>query len=64
MNQPNIAAMTIKQFMSWAQISHTKTYDEIRNGRLKAVKVGKRTLIKRVDAEAWLENLPEMGDVA
>lgn len=60
-DESETAAMTMKQFMQWAQISHAKAYKEIKAGKLTAVKAGRRTLIKRKDAEAWLDNLPEIG---
>lgn len=35
-------------------------YGAIRDGRLKARKVGRRTLILRADLEAYLSSLPEL----
>jgi len=35
-------------------ISRTMLYGEIKAGRMRAVKVGRRTLIRHLDAEAWL----------
>lgn len=56
-------AMTVNEFLDWARISRTTFYKQVKQGRLPVHKVGKRTLVKCTDAEAWLENLPEMGDV-
>ena len=60
---PNVqnAAFTVEQFMSWAQIGRTKTYNLLSdpNSILKCKKVGRKTLILRKDAEAWLDSLPE-----
>ena len=39
-------------------IGKTKAYEEIRAGRLRAVKCGKLTLILAVDYERWLTSLP------
>jgi excisionase family DNA binding protein len=64
-NLPDYAAnMTMKEFLAWANISHTKAYKEISAGNLRAIKCGRRTLIRRTDAEAWLANLPTLGDAA
>ncbi|WP_421621779.1 helix-turn-helix domain-containing protein [Alkalilimnicola ehrlichii] len=40
-------------------IGRTTLYDEIKQGRLRALKVGRRTLIRHRDAEAWLNRLAE-----
>ncbi len=45
-------------------ISHTKIYDEIKAGRLRAVKMGGRTLIARADQQAWLDSLPQLNTAA
>jgi excisionase family DNA binding protein len=39
-------------------IGKTKAYEEIRAGRLRAVKCGKLTLIIAEDYERWLKSLP------
>jgi excisionase family DNA binding protein len=36
----------------------TTVYEEINAGRLRARKIGRRTLILREDREAWLNSLP------
>ena len=67
MNHPIIddtGAMTLREFMSWASISSTTVYKHIHSGRLKAVKCGRRTLIRNSDAMHWLNNLPELEGVA
>lgn len=51
-------AFTLIEFLTWARIGRTKAYEEIDAGRLKIRKLGRKTLILRTDAEAWLENLP------
>lgn len=51
-------AFTIRDFCATFGISRTSTYAEIRAGRLRAVRVGKRrTLILKVDAENWAASL-------
>lgn len=52
-------AFTLDDFMAFARIGRTKTYQEISEGRLKIRKLGRKTLILRTDAEAWLNALPE-----
>jgi len=48
--------MTVYEFMKWARIGRTKTYEEIKAGRLEAVKVGRKTLIPTRSASAWAES--------
>ena len=45
-------------------IGLTKTYAEINAGRLEAIKLGRRTLIRREAIENWLENLPAYTPLA
>src|SRR5258708_4897684 len=51
-------AMSIARFCKRYDIGRTKTYEEIKAGRLRARKIGKRTVISADDAEAWLDRLP------
>lgn len=55
----NSGAFTVEEFLDWARIGRTKLYQEINEGRLKPRKLGRKTLILRADAEAWLNSLPE-----
>lgn len=48
-------AYGIKDAVRILGISRSLLYQEMKAGRIKSVKVGRRTLIRRVDAEAWLE---------
>jgi hypothetical protein len=52
-------ARTVKQFCADYAVGKTLTYAEIKAGRLRAVKVGFRTLILHEDSEAWARSLPE-----
>lgn len=45
-------------------ISHTQIYAEIKAGRLRAVKMGGKTLITRADQQAWLDSLPQLNTAA
>jgi excisionase family DNA binding protein len=59
-------AMSIDAFCCRYGIGRTSVYEEIKHRRLRAVKVGKRTLISEDDAEDWLRQLPvlETGPVS
>ncbi len=54
----NRGAFTIDEFCQWARVGRTIVYQEIKAGRLKVRKVGRRTLIARIEAERWLNDLP------
>lgn len=56
-NNPPIA-YTIKEFCAAYGIGMTKTYEQIKSGKLKARKVGKRTIILSADAAKWAASLP------
>jgi excisionase family DNA binding protein len=51
-------AMSIDDFAERYGPGRTKTYEEIRSGRLRARKIGTRTIITEDDAEEWLSRLP------
>ena len=53
-------AMTIARFSEYYAIGRPKAYEELRSGRLRGRKIGKRTIISQDDAEAWLQRLPAM----
>jgi hypothetical protein len=57
------AVMTVHDFRQWARIGRTRIYEEINSGALRCFKLGRRTLIRRVDAEAWLDALQQNGGV-
>jgi excisionase family DNA binding protein len=50
-------AYSVPELCQATSLGRSLIYEEIRNGRLKATKVGARTLILRGDAEAWLQSL-------
>jgi excisionase family DNA binding protein len=54
-------AMSLAEFCDRYGLSRTKTYEEIKYGRLRALKCGKRTLVTEDDAEAWLRSLPSVS---
>ena len=56
----NCGAMSVDAFAQWAGIGRTTAWNEIRLGRLRAVKVSARTLVTLEDAQTWLSSLPEV----
>jgi hypothetical protein len=56
-----VGAMTVKEFGARYRLGHTKIYEEIGAGRLRAVKCGTRTLILARDAVAWERSLPTLA---
>ena len=56
---PAKRARTVRQFCVDYGVGKTLTYAEIKAGRLRAVKVGFKTLILHDDSEAWVRSLPE-----
>ena len=50
-------AYSILEFCEIAGVGRTKAYEELAAGRLKAKKVGSRTLI--TNAPEWLDSLPD-----
>jgi hypothetical protein len=51
----NKALLTVPDFCGQFSISRTVAYHEMKEGRLRATKVGRRTYIAAVDAQAWLD---------
>jgi hypothetical protein len=58
-NAPTRRARTIRQFCTDYSVGKTLAYGEMKAGRLRAVKVGVRTLILHDDSEAWARSLRE-----
>ena len=52
--------ITIPEFCVWSRIGRTRVYEEIATGALRALKIGRRTVIKREDAVAWLDSQPAL----
>ncbi len=51
-------SLSLEQFCQQYSISRAKAYLEVDAGRLVFRKLGKKTLVRRADAEAWLNSLP------
>lgn len=56
-------AMSIDEFCSRYGPGRTKVYQELKSGRLRARKIGTRTVITEEDAEDWLQHLPVIESV-
>jgi excisionase family DNA binding protein len=54
-------AFSVEAFCQRFGIGRTSAYQEIREGRLRARKIGRRTIITEDDAEDWLRRLPVIG---
>jgi excisionase family DNA binding protein len=59
----NASALTLKDFCDAYRVCRETAYQQIRTGRLRAVKVGRKTLIMHADAEIWAASLPELRTV-
>ena len=53
-------AYSIPEACAAASIGRSALYEEIKSGRLRAVKSGRRTIITDRDLRSWVENLPEI----
>ncbi len=51
-------AITVEEAAKAAGVGRTTIFMELRNGRLKGRKVGRRTVISVEDLNAWLTSLP------
>ncbi len=47
-------AFSIQEFSKWARISEAWAWQQLRDGKLASVRVGRRRLIPVEDARAWL----------
>jgi hypothetical protein len=60
MNTNDKRAYSRPEFCNTHGIGQTKFYEEVKEGRLKVRKVGRKTIILRDDAEDWLQQLPTL----
>lgn len=51
-------AFSVRQFCEMHAIGRTTFYEEVKYGRLRIRKLGKRTLVLREEAERWVGALP------
>jgi excisionase family DNA binding protein len=57
-------AYSVEEFARRHGIGRTTAYEEIKDGRLVARKVGSRTIVTDEDARAWRVNLPKVAACA
>jgi excisionase family DNA binding protein len=57
----NREGLSVSEACRVAGLGRTKMYEAIADGRLKARKFGKRTLILRADLQSFLLSLPVVG---
>jgi hypothetical protein len=57
-------AFSIQEFCRRNNVGRTKVYAEIGAGRLKARKIGTKTVVMAEDETAWLAALPSMSPKA
>jgi hypothetical protein len=55
--------LTIKQFGELFGPRTTKTYELLKTGQLRAVKIGKLTFIPYAEAQRWASSLPSYTEV-
>lgn len=55
----DVQAYTVAEFCRTFSIGKTTVYKEIKEGRLRSVKAGARTLIPASSAREWFESLPQ-----
>jgi excisionase family DNA binding protein len=53
--------MSIKEFCNEYRVGTTRLYEEVKHGRIRLRKLGRKSLISRDEAERWLKNLPTSG---
>jgi excisionase family DNA binding protein len=53
-------AISVTEFCSHYDVCRDTFYNEIKRGRLRARKLGKRTLVLKADAQAWADALPPL----
>jgi excisionase family DNA binding protein len=51
------ALYSIPEIIEMIGIGRTRLYQELNSGKLKAVKIGKRTCVTKASLEAWLSKL-------
>lgn len=54
-------AYRIPEFCQTYAISRTSLYREVKDGRLRILKRGKRTLIERAEAEKWFDAIKKQS---
>jgi len=63
MDITNREAFAVREFCARYGICRDTFYSEVKRGRLRALKLGKKTIVLRADAEVWAASLPELRTV-
>jgi excisionase family DNA binding protein len=53
---------SIAEFCDATSLGRTRVYEEIKIGRLKVLRVGRRTLVSTEEVHAWLQRLATGGE--
>lgn len=53
-------AYAVSEFCDRYGICRDTFYSEVKRGRLRALKLGKKTLVLKSDAESWAKSLPAL----
>ncbi|WP_005035578.1 helix-turn-helix domain-containing protein [Holophaga foetida] len=54
---PMVLHFTVNEFLTANRIGRTKFYELVQQGVIRPIKVGRRTLVPRVEMEAWVRRL-------
>jgi len=54
---PPRLALSVSEFCNSCAIGRSLFYEEVKAGRIKVLKVGKRTLVPATEAQRWLDSL-------
>jgi excisionase family DNA binding protein len=60
MDITNREAFAVREFCARYGICRDTFYEEVRRGRLRALKLGKKTIVLKTDAEGWAKSLPAL----
>jgi excisionase family DNA binding protein len=63
MDITNREAFAVREFCARYGICRDTFYSEVKRGRLRALKLGRKTIVLRPDADAWAASLPEIRTV-
>lgn len=61
MAHPNLpgprVSYSIEEFSALTSLGRTRVFEELKSGRLRSLKCGRRTLIPASEVDAWLNSL-------
>lgn len=55
------AGISVDDFCASTSIGRTKFYEEVKAGRIRVVKSGRRTIVPAGECHAWLDRLAQGG---